>query len=153
MMSRVFVGALALLVSLPCVGEAAGFDSDCQLAQIERYFAALDKVSRAGSTVEDVDALLSLTHENVRYIHVEYDADFSKADWREGFLRNLGRGAYTNGDQSEIRILNKILGKTHVAIEYSHGIVAEDGSWKKGEPYFALFGFTDGQISLVKEFW
>lgn len=31
-----------------------------------------------GSTVEDIDALLSQLHDNVKYEHEEYDADFDK---------------------------------------------------------------------------
>lgn len=132
---------------------AASCDSSCQLAQITSYFSALDKISRKGSSIEDIDTLLALTHDKVKYIHVEYEANFDKASWRKAFIRNLERGMYQNSDKNEKRILNVIYGKNHTAIEYSHGVIQEDGSWKQTEPLLALFGFTDGKISLVKELW
>ena len=132
---------------------AASCDSSCQLAQITSYFSALDKISRKGSSIEDIDTLLALTHDKVKYIHVEYEANFDKASWRKAFIRNLERGMYQNSDKNEKRILNVIYGNNHTAIEYSHGVIQEDGSWKQTEPLLALFGFTDGKISLVKELW
>ncbi len=75
---------------------ASSCDSICQLDQIKSYFAALDKVSRKYSSIEDIDSLLTLMHDNVKYIHVEYEANFDKESWRKAFIRNLKRGAYQN---------------------------------------------------------
>ncbi len=132
---------------------AADCDSTCQLNQINSYFAALDKISRQGSSSEDIDSLLALMHDGVKYIHVEYEANFNKESWRKAFIRNLKRGAYQNTANNEKRILNTILGKNHIAIEYSHGVIQKDGKWQQTEPLLVLFGFTDGKISLVKELW
>ncbi len=128
-------------------------DANCQLSQIESYFSALDKISRVGSTIGDVDSLLALTHADVKYIHVEYEANFNKVDWRKAFIRNLERGAYRKGKENEMRIMNSIFGKNYTAIEYSHGVIQQDGAWQPTESLLVLFGFTDKKISLVKELW
>jgi ketosteroid isomerase-like protein len=149
--SKIVIVITSLILSKTAT--ASSCDSACQLAQVNAYFAALDKVSRKGSSIEDIDALLALTHDDVRYIHVEYEANFDKTSWRKAFIRNLKRGAYQNTAKNEKRILNSIYGKNHIAIEYSHGVIQDNGTWQKTEPLLALFGFTDGKISLVKELW
>ena len=125
----------------------------CQLQQVQSYFAALDKIAKEGSTPADIEALLALTHDDVRYIHVQYEADFTKDTWRKAFLRNLELGRYQKTDKNQIRILNSIAGKDHIAIEYSHGVINCNGEWEKTDNYLALFGFTDGKLSLIKELW
>jgi hypothetical protein len=143
----------ALLVGgLPIVSEAA-CDAGCMRAEVEAYFDGLDAISRSGSTPEDVDALMERLHGGVRYVHVEYEADFTREQWRQAFLGNLERGAYANGFDDEIRVLRSIPGKRHLAVEYSHGHRLPDGSWTATERLLVLFGFTDGRISLVKELW
>jgi len=49
--------------------------------------------------------------------------------------------------------LNSIAGKNHLAIEYSHGLIQENGKWEKNDKYLAVFGFTNGKLSLIKELW
>lgn len=132
---------------------AVDCNSTCQLNQINSYFDGLDKVSRKGSNIKDIDALLALTHDEVKYIHVEYEANFTKVSWRKAFIRNLERGAYQNTEKNEMRIINTIFGKNHTAIEYSHGVVQQDGTWQQTKPLLIVFGFTDGKISLIKELW
>lgn len=144
---------ILLFVILTNKSFAVECKSECQLEQVKLYFAALDKVARKGSTSNDIDALLELTHENVKYIHVEYEANFDKKTWRNAFLRNLELGRYQNTEENEKRILRSISGKNYLAVEYSRGIVHSDGSWSGSEPLLALFGFTDGKISLIKELW
>jgi hypothetical protein len=132
---------------------ASSCDSVCQLTQINLYFSALDKVSRKNSNINDIDFLLSLTHDDVKYVHVEYEANFTKELWRKAFIRNLDRGAYQNSSKNEMRVLKNIFGKNHTAIEYSHGVIQSDGTWQQSEPLLVVFGFTDGKISLIKELW
>jgi len=128
-------------------------DEYCQLEQVKAYFFALDKVAKKGSTSSDVDALLALTHDDVKYIHVQYEANFTKDTWRKAFLRNIELGRYQKTDKNQIRILNSIEGKNHIAIEYSHGVIQANGKWEKTNKYLAIFGFTDGKLSLIKELW
>jgi hypothetical protein len=110
-------------------------------------------VAKKGSTSSDVDALLALTHDDVKYIHVQYEANFTKDTWRKAFLRNIELGRYQKTDKNQIRILNSIEGKNHIAIEYSHGVIQANGKWEKTNKYLAIFGFTDGKLSLIKELW
>ena len=98
-------------------------------------------------------ALLASTHADVKYVHVQYEANFTKDIWRKAFLRNIKLGRYQNTDKNQIRILNSIAGKNHLAIEYSHGLIQDNGDWEKTDRYLAVFGFTDGKLSLIKELW
>jgi len=128
-------------------------NSSCQLDQVEAYFFALDKVARKGSTASDIDTLLALMHDDVKYIHVQYDANFNKETWRKAFLRNLKKGRYQNTHHNEIRILNSITGNNHIAVEYSHGVKQQNGKWQPTDKYLVLFGFIEGKMSLIKELW
>jgi len=147
------IGIAVILLLLSKQSFATQCDPDCQLEQVKSYFNAIDKIFRSGSTIEDIDNFLSLTHDKVQYVHTEYEANFNKKTWREAFLAQLTKGSYQDGKENEARVLNSIFGKNHAAIEYSYGIIQKDGSWKQGTPYFALFGFTNGKISLIKEYW
>ncbi len=146
------LGALTFLLTSNTLS-AAECNETCQLEQVNAYFAALDRVSKKDSTVNDIDNLLALTHDDVKYIHLDYQANFTKDAWRKAFLRNLELGRYQKTEKNQIRILRSIPGKKHVAIEYSHGVIKQDGQWKKTDNYLAIFGFTDGQIFLIKELW
>lgn len=148
---RILIGLFLLIFANYSV--AIECEARCQLEQVTAYFAALDKVAKKGSTIEDINALLSLTHDDVRYIHVEYQANFTKETWREAFLRNLELGRYQKTEKNQIRILNAIHGKNHIAVEYSHGIIQPNGQWQKTDNYLAVFGFTQGKVSLIKELW
>lgn len=146
-------GCAAICLMLSNMAWAVDCNSQCQITQIQAYFSALDKISRKGSSENDIDTLLSLTHEQVEYIHLAYDANFTKSIWRQAFVRNLERGSYQNTDKNQIRITKQIFGNNYTAIEYSHGLIQADGTWQATEPLLALFGFTDGKISLIKELW
>jgi len=148
---KVSIGIFLLILSSAAL--AKDCNEECQLAQVKAYFSALDKVSKKGSTVSDIDALLALTHDDIQYVHVEYQANFTKDTWRKAFLRNLDLGRYTKTEKNQIRILNSIPGKNHVAIEYSHGLIQENGEWKPTNKYLAIFAFKDSKLSLVKELW
>jgi uncharacterized protein YdaL len=132
---------------------AAQCDAQCQLTKVKVYFYHLDAISRSGSSVKHIDLLLKNMHDNVRYEHVEYQANFNKNQWRKAFIRNLNRGEYKHSVANEVRVLNSIQGKGYLAIEYAHGEVLSNGVWQSEKPLLALFGFTDGKISLIKELW
>lgn len=153
-MKLLFKSLMSLLfLIISSYSVAADCNENCQLSQVKAYFSALDKIAKKGSTVKDIDALLAITHDDVKYIHVEYQAHFTKETWRNAFLRNLELDRYQNTDKNQIRILNSITGKNHIAIEYSHGVFQEHGEWEKTNNYLATFGFTDGKLSLIKELW
>lgn len=147
-------GKLWLLLMLTALnGTSAACPAECQLEQVNAYFEALDKVYQEGSTVADVDHLLAQLHEDVRYVHVDYGADFERDAWRAAFIGNLERGAYANGPEQKMGILTVIHGKNHAAVEYAHGAVSPDGVWEGEEPLLVLFAFTDGKISRIEELW
>ncbi|MCG7561337.1 MULTISPECIES: hypothetical protein [Pseudoalteromonas] len=127
--------------------------SQCQLSKVNQYFDALDTVSYKGSTVANIDALIGLMHDEVKYEHVEYLANFDKASWRRAFLRNYESGRYDSDTNREIRVLRTIPGKNHIAVEYAYGFNQADGSWQQQEPRLAVFGFKEGKISLIRELW
>ena len=147
------IGLVLTCVILSNTTFAASCDSSCQLNQINSYFTALDKISRQGSSIDDIDSLLSIMHDDVKYIHVEYEANFNKVSWRKAFIRNLMRGDYQNTNNNEMRIIKTIMGKNHIAIEYSHGVIQENNTWQQTEPLLVIFGFKGGKISLIKELW
>ena len=152
-MHEIKIALWACLLLGSTASYAVDCDSACQLKQVKLYFNALDKISRTESKVADVDALLLLTHDAVKYIHVEYEANFDKTTWRKAFIRNLKRGAYKSGPKDKTTVLNTIFGKNNSAIEYSKAKLLPNGTWDKGKPKLVLFGFTDGKISLVQEYW
>lgn len=151
-MKSIYVFLIAMLL-LSNQALANDCDTTCQMTQINAYFKALDQINVKGSNSKDIEHFLSLLHPDVKYIHVEYEARFDATAWRKAFVRNLERGAYQNGKESEQRILKTIFGKNHVAVEYSHGVIQQDGTWQQKKPLLVLFGFTEGKISLVKELW
>lgn len=124
-----------------------------KLQKISEYFAVLDKINRSGSTTASIDELLVLMDNSVMYIHEEYGARFNKKSWRKAFMRNMARGVYNNGPNDTIKVVNTITGKNYAAVEYSHGKLLDDGSWKGDERCLALFGFSGDKISLVQECW
>jgi len=148
---KVSIGVFLLILSNSTF--AKDCNEKCQLDQVGAYFSALDKVAKKGSTLSDIDALLALTHDDIKYAHVEYQANFTKESWRKAFIRNLELGRYQNTEKNQIRILNSIAGKNYIAIEYSHGLIQENGEWEHTDKYLAIFGFKDGKLSLVKELW
>jgi hypothetical protein len=128
-------------------------NSECKLQLAQSYFDGLTKISITGSTSDDIKTLINQLHDEVRYQHVEYGADFTKVSWEKAFLRQLQLGSYTSPPNTKIMITNIIYGKNHAAVEYSYGTLADDGSWVKGHMKLALIGFKDSKIVLIKEFW
>lgn len=128
-------------------------DNACMLSGAESYFNALDKVAKKNSTSKDIEALLALMHPSIKYEHIEYGANFDLESWRKAFNRQLKLGRYDNGPENQIRIIKTIYGKSHIAVEYSHGLLQQDGTWQSDQKMFALFGFTDGKVSLIREYW
>jgi len=153
MKNILIIGFVFICLTFASTTSASTCESTCQLDLVTSYFKALDKIARKGSSSQDIDFLLGFVHDDVKYIHVEYQADFNKKSWRKAFVRNLERGAYQNNESNEIRVLSSISGKNYMAIEYSHGVIQADGMWQKSEPLLVVFGFTESKISLVKELW
>lgn len=126
----------------------------CQLSLVSAYFAALDNIYRANSTQEDIEHLFTLFHEDVKYEHLDYGANFDKAAWQMAFTNNLQRGTYASDNNETIGILNVIHGKNYIAVAYAYGTEDENGNWTQdGEELLALFGFAGDKIILIRELW
>ncbi|WP_188151071.1 hypothetical protein [Teredinibacter waterburyi] len=134
---------------------ASECDKSCQKNLIDSYFERLGEVYKKGSKAEDIVNLFGLFSPEVRYEHIEYEANFNKQEWQVAFTENHKRGAYSAANNSVITVKNYIFGKSHVAIEYSYGEISETGDWvaKGDQNLLALFGFKGKKINLVREYW
>ncbi len=146
---------LILIVFASVNSFAKNCDGNCKEKLVRAYFNNLDVVFREGSNAEDIDALFQIFHPDVKYEHVEYQADFDFESWKEAFISNLNRGAYKKGANESIKITKMIHGKTHMAVEYGYGTIDNEGLWMPSENVglLILFGFKEDKISLVKEYW
>lgn len=143
MIRKLLVALMPII--LATAAHASEFNSHNMDRLTDQYFERLFKVFSAGSKASDVDALFGLMHDEVRYEHFEFQANFSKSEWYEAFLGNLERGAYQMTVDERIMKTNVIYGKSHAAVEYRYA--------NKDEKLLILFGFKDGKISLVRELW
>ncbi len=134
---------------------ASECDKSCKKHLVENYFSLLGEVYKKESKSEDIVKLFDLFHSDVRYEHIEYQANFNKLEWQQAFTENQNRGAYGASKNSVISVKNYIFGKNHIAIEYSYGEISETGDWtpKGDQNLLALFGFSGRKISLVREYW
>ncbi len=144
---------ITLLLSLPILSKELTCDNECKKIQTENYLRNIVQIFIKGSTVKEIDNFLDGLHEEIKYEHQEYEADFDKTKWRKAFINQLELGSYVSSPNAKAKILNIIYGKNHAAVEYSYGTLNEDGSWTKGHVKFALFGFKGGKVSLVREYW
>jgi len=150
--SAVLVG-ISCLLSFDAIAE-----NDQKVPQvpepISSYFERLDTVARTGSTKGDIEKLLSLMTEDVRYVHSNYQANFDLASWRAAFYRRHDNNGYSEPDESCTKITNSIAGRSHNAIEYIQGenksgtCTAIDGQLK-----LVIFSLDDEKIQRIEELW
>src|SRR5690606_5764798 len=108
-----FFSILTLLI-LSNAAHAEECRQECQKANIEAYFMSLAKIYREDSNEKDIENFFELFHANVKYEHLDYDANFNRNDWIAAFKNNLQRGAYSASQKDGIRVENYIFGKNHV---------------------------------------
>lgn len=53
------------VILLPLLAQANECDEYCKLEAVSAHFTALVKVAKQGSSIDDIDALFSLTHDKV----------------------------------------------------------------------------------------
>lgn len=151
--------AIAVIILITSVaGRLVSADecgSACQEAAVNKYFHQVSKIYKKGSAVTDIEELFKIMDDSVNYEHLNYEARFSRDEWKEAFLSNYKRGAYQNDSNQEIKIESHIQGKGYIAVSYSYGIIKEDGSWapKGDQKLMAVFALVDGKIASVKEYW
>lgn len=143
-----------ILLFISTFAQSGECDSSCKEKLINSYFELIGEVFRKESTEADIEKLFNLFHPNVKYQHFEYGADFNRADWKEAFIGNLKRGAYDKEQNESIKVLNFIHGKSHSAVAYAYGR-QNSGNWipEDDKKLLALFGFEDGKIISVREYW
>lgn len=151
-MNNILKQAFLITILLTTSAHSAACADACKKQQVEDYLEHIVKIFIDGSSTQQIDNFLARLHDDVKYEHEEYGADFNKERWRAAFIRQLKLGSYKDGSNTKGRIINIIYGKNHAAVEYSYGTLNDDG-WRKGHVKFALFGFKDGKVSLVREYW
>lgn len=62
--------------------------------KVEEYFDRLTKVYKKESKESDIEALFGLCTTDVSYEHLNYHANFNRAEWKDAFLNNYRRGTY-----------------------------------------------------------
>lgn len=80
---------IALFISFPPLTTEALCNNTCMQTQTQNQLDSLVTVLIKGSTVKDIDALLSQLHDNVKYEHEEYDTDFDKTKWGKQLIKQL----------------------------------------------------------------
>ena len=75
---------------------------------MENYLNDIVKIFVHGSTVDDIDTFLSQLHNDIKYEHKEYGADFTKLIWRKAFIRQREKGFYQEQRRMQGKILNII---------------------------------------------
>jgi ketosteroid isomerase-like protein len=128
--------------------------SECQLKLITAYYADIEKIIMAGSNLADIDNFLDSMHDDVHYIHVEYEAKFDKPTWKKAFIRRLEAGSYNGSNNTPTTINHVIHGYNYAAVEFISRY--HDEATNKvitSSPRLAMFGFADGKISYIRDYW
>lgn len=103
---------------------------------------------------DDIPGIMALMHDEMAYIHLEYDANYDRALLIDGFKRSLKRANTRNGTDT---ITNLIAGKNMVVTNRDIGWEQKgaDGSWtaQTATGLVTLFEFKDGKIWRIKEYW
>lgn len=120
-------------------------------AMVIEYYDLNIKVFQANSTVEDIDKVFELFADDFTYVHPKYGGVYTREDLYNGYVRNQENGGY-NGDVTDIKILNKIIGLNAVTV-YRIFVEKDEAGVKDGEPAMTLFEFSDGKISRIFEYW
>ena len=149
---------LILLISYAPILSAHDPDKTHQGAEapaiIHAYFEHLNRIFRSGSTMADVEALLALCNENIRYIHKEYEAEFNRTTWRQAFERHMQAGRYQGPADHCSTITLCIPGKGYFAIEYFYGKTKEGQCQPKdSKRLLAIFKIENDKISQIEELW
>lgn len=146
MMASPVVHAADETVTAPVMMEDAEM-----LGMVRSFIRASGEVSQRG--MDAVADVMALMHEDMRYIHLEYDADYDKAAMLDGYKRRIARAA-TRG--SNVTINNHITGKNIVIVETSGTYEYKgEGGWEPGsfDGHVTTYEFRDGMIWRVREYW
>lgn len=129
-------------------------DSQCQRSLIEEYYEKVNRVTMRDSTSQHIDDFLSVLHDDVLYLHTEYQAEFNKDIWRKAFLRQLEKGRYNNSEKAVTSIESIIYGYQTAAVEFiSRYNDDETGALISTPKRLAIFKFKDNKIVFIQDHW
>lgn len=117
-------------------------------AVIKIYYDLNVKVSQADSKPADIDEIFKIFTDDFTYVHPKYGGVYTRDVLLKGYLRNQKNGRY-NGNVTDIKIVNKIVGLNSVVVE-KRFITKKKG---EGESQMTLFEFKNGKISKIFEYW
>lgn len=115
---------------------------------INKYYNLNIKVFQANSQPEDIDNIFKMFTDDFTYVHPKYGGVYTRDILYKGYLRNQKKGGY-NGNVTDIKIMNRILGLNCVVVE-KRFITKKKG---EGASQMTLFEFKDGKISKIFEYW
>ncbi|WP_109299996.1 nuclear transport factor 2 family protein [Aquimarina sp. AU474] len=118
---------------------------------VKKYYDLNLKTFQANSTIKDIDRIFELFTDSFTYIHPKYGGTYTREDLYNGYVRNQKNGGY-NGEVTDIKVLNKIVGLNAVVVERIYMEKEGDGI-KEGEARMTLFEFEKGKISRIFEYW
>ena len=139
--------AFCLLCTFLSVGQTKAH-KDSLNTIIKTYYDLNVKVSQADSKPIDVENIFKIFTDDFTYVHPKYGGVYTRADLLKGYLRNQKNGRY-NGNVTDIKIINKIVGINSVAVEKR--FITKKGG--EGESQMTLFEFKNGKISKIFEYW
>lgn len=134
---------------------AAPCNSQCQQGIVDRYFQQLSQIYKTGSTAADIDVLFNTLTSDVQYQHLNYQAQFDRAQWHSAFTNNQNLGRYQQPRNLVIKVDHYLHGQGYVAVTYSYGVRDAEGTWQPqgDQQLLAVFALREDKIRSVQELW
>lgn len=114
---------------------------------VKKYYDLNLIIFQENSTVKDIDRVFELFTDDFEYVHPKYGGIYTREDLYNGYVRNQKNGGY-DGNVTDIKIINKIIGLNAVVVQKRFIKKKEDG-----KPEMTFFEFKDGKISRIFEYW
>ena len=133
---------IMILFFLPFLSLASNFE----LA--EKFITLTDATKVKGATAKDIESVLNLLSDEMRYQHSNYGADLTKAQFVEGLVNYMGVA-----DAMESKIIDKISGSNAIAVSFISTTVINGKTEVDEKPLMRVFEFNQDKITLVKEYW
>jgi len=147
MKTKLFL-TVAIAFVLTSVNAQSKAHKDSLNALVKTYYDLNVKVFQSDSKPVDVDAIFKLFTDSFTYVHPKYGGVYTRDVLYKGYLRNQKNGRY-DGDVTDIKIVNKIVGLNSIVISRKY-ITKKEG---EGDAKMTLFEFKHGKISKIFEYW
>jgi len=136
------------------ISSKAYCNNQCQRSLIEQYYAKINRATMHDSSLEHVDDFLNVLHDDVLYLHTEYQAEFNKDIWRKAFLRQIENGRYNNTEEAGTSIESIIHGHQTAAVEFIRYYNDDETNELITTPKrLAIFKFQDDKIVFIQDHW